>query len=177
VALGAAAGAPLIFPNQPLFPGFSAVEPARDFDRGLFVTSAIADVPPMVVARRVGEDWLAAEFVRERTGVKPVRTDCSARRNRGVDTSVLGTLSDVNGCGGRSSHSSKSSGARRFFPAEDDDGSSWAGSIGGETRLDSGVRALKTDDCDDLASGVFGLTSAEGPETTLDKAFGVEEEL
>lgn len=97
VALGAAAGAPLIFPNQPLFPAFSAVASARDFDRGLFVTSAIADMPPTVVALRVGEDWLAAEFARERTGVNPVRTDCNARRIRGVDGSVLGTLSDVNG--------------------------------------------------------------------------------
>ena len=105
---------PRRLPSQPRFDFCAALE------RGLFVTSAIraAAVPP--VARGGEADCCACVRVL-RTGVKPAREVCSARRTRGVLAfSWLGTLSAVKTCGGTPSQSSKSSGARRFFPMVDE---------------------------------------------------------
>lgn len=149
--------APFILPSQPLFPA------CPDFDRGLFVTSAMTDGPDVV--RRGGESCLGSGTGRTwRTGVNPVRTFARARRTRGVVApSLCGTLSAVNVWGGILSHSSKSSGALRFLPMEDEvdvdivkadcKGCGWlwcdcccdgikAGSVG--VCLASGVRGLKT---------------------------------
>lgn len=166
------------------------------FERGLFVTSAMigaaAPVPrvspedPAVDVRERGEGGCAAAAARPpRTGVKPTRALCVARRTRGVlGLSWLGMLSAVNTCGGTLSQSSKSSGARRFLPIDDDDaeavmGSSygwnascrgWNVAFGGigswldwceGLRRDSGVRALKTVG-GILASGVLGREAAAG---------------
>lgn len=110
-----------------------------------------------------------------RTGVKPVLTACNARLTRGVvcvfSASGLGTLSTVNPCGGRLSQSSKSSGARRFLP-RDEEGEVvmiWGRGGGGScccgcdfgARLDSGVLALNTGGGGTLDSGVLGLAMAE----------------
>ena len=135
-----------------------------------------------VVARR-GDScatWL-------RTGVKPVRTACSALRARGVAGWWTGTQSAVKPWGGRPSPSSKSSGALRFLPAvlvvamegsDDEDAMGIAG-IGGTggawrgVRFASGVRALKTGGCRDRDSGVLGLGNTEGPEAMRERELGV----
>lgn len=108
--------------------------------------------------------------------MNPVFTGCNALRARGVTGPALGTLSTVKPCGGTLSQSSKSSGARRFWPTEEDDelanGGSACGTDGG-ARLGSGVRVLKTDSCGVLLSGVFGLDGTDGPETARVCVFGV----
>lgn len=134
------------------------------------MTSAIIAAP--VVVRRDGDPWPTAGRTC-RTGVKPLRTFCSARRIRGVVApSPCGTLSAVNICGGTLSQSSKSSGALRFFPIEVDDpeldmekpscngGGAWE-CIGNDgICLSSGVRALKTGG-GILSSGLSCLDAAE----------------
>lgn len=64
------------------------------------------------------------------------------------------------------SPSSKSSGARRFLPADDDEGR-WSGNTEAPSVRLSGVRALKTAGWTAFLSGVLGRGRDDGPEAIL----------
>ena len=94
------------------------------------------------------------ELVLPRIGVNPDRRACSGFL-RGVDG-----FSAMIGCGGRGSTGSKSSGARRFFPADVFELDGVTGRPGidtGGVLTGSGVRACTTAKGILFASGVAGL--------------------
>ena len=93
-------------------------------------------------------------LVLPRIGVNPDRKAC-----RGFLRGVVG-FSAIIGWGGRGSTGSKSSGARRFFPAdvlETDGDISGPGICSGSVPVGSGVRACITANGVLFASGVAGL--------------------
>lgn len=154
---------PLIFPNQLRLLDFAA---ALFTERGLFVISERPPSLPMV-CRLPGD---GAPFV-ARFGVNPVWTVCNALRRRGVEFSWSCRLSAYNACTGTLT-SSNSSGRARFLPTEtspDATGIVSTAAIGGVANAGarfSGVRALKTVGGGGLRSGVLGLETDAGPETT-----------
>ncbi len=160
---------PLIFPSQPLFAA------APDLDRGLFVTSDITggSVPPDFVALRGDICPAGGRAACPRTGVNPDRTFWITLRIRGVvafSELRMGMLSAVKTCGGTLSQSSKSSGALRFLPIDEEEawnascsGWGWGHEFcgeGGRGLFSGGVRGRKTGCCTG-ASTVIGLDTTD----------------